>query len=91
MKTKLFIKHRKDCVALQACKRGDWETPWFLDDSPINYELSIWADSLCRKNRGTYHRWIALRCNDPDCPAMMRIGSQEIEVMAQKLLKDANP
>jgi len=91
MRAKLFIPHRKDCAALRAVRRGDWDSPWFLDECPTTYKFVIYADSLCRKNKGTWHRWIALRCNETDCPARVRIDSNEIESLAQKLLIKAKP
>ena len=88
MNVKLLKEHRKDCVAVIACKRGDWSTPWFLDTyTPAEHFL---ADSICRvrndKYRGT-SRWLLARCNDPNCDAEIAVMVNAIEELIQSELR----
>lgn len=86
MKTKLLKKHHKNCYALRDVAKGNWATPWFLDTYNPSRHFS--ADTLCRtrddKYRGT-DRWIKLRCNDSNCPAILAMRVDIIEELAYEL------
>jgi hypothetical protein len=86
MITKLLIPHRKGCYAVEAVKRKDWDSPWFMNTyQPAKLEHFL-ADEICRvrqdKYRGT-KRWIKLGCNDPDCPAKLAMKVDTIETLAE--------
>lgn len=55
-------KHKKDCAAIDAVNRGDWDHPWFLPGD------CFWGDRAGGR-RSTLHRWNIFKCNDPGCPA----------------------
>lgn len=88
MNVKLLKEHRKECVALMACKKGDWRSPWFLD--ACNPWSLFLADSICRirndKYRGT-SRWIVAKCNDPSCDAKIAVLINVMEDLIQAELE----
>lgn len=55
-------KHVKDCSAINAVLRGDWDTPWFFDGDIQR------LDSRGQR-RSTNIRWQPFICNDIHCGA----------------------
>lgn len=55
-------KHIKDCAAINAVLRGDWDTPWFFHGEIERLDKR-------GQKRSTWHRWQPFVCNDTACPA----------------------
>lgn len=55
-------KHKKDCAAIAAVERGDWDHPWFMKGD------RYWGDRN-GGGRGNTYRWMIFICNNTDCPA----------------------
>lgn len=58
----ILEKHMKDCAAVNAVLRGDWDTPWFMHG-----EIQK-LDSRGQK-RSNWYRWQPFICSDTQCPA----------------------
>lgn len=67
IQTKLVTEHMEGCDAVAAVLRGDWDTPWWLPGE------TEYRDSIGRKVKHAYHRWLVAECNDPECPGRLLI------------------
>ena len=85
MRTKLTVKHEKNCSAVKAVERGDWDSPWFLPIGPsLRYPgRTVRRDKLFRRN-GLGERWAEMICNSTTCPARLMVAVNDIEEAAAK-------
>ncbi len=62
----LKSRHRKECAAVAAVKRGDWETCWAMPHA-----------THIRQTRRTIYV-LLWRCNDPLCPGELIMPMKEV-------------
>lgn len=74
MKTRITVKHMKDCGALNMVKQGPWKTPW-AGIEPVARYLNAWGTS---KGNAVHHWWLEFRCNDPECPALILVKIDDV-------------
>ena len=73
LRTKLLEKHRAGCTAQRNTRGHVWPTPWaYFGDS--EYRDSI--GRVLGDHRG--ERWIRLRCNDINCPAIIIVAEVDL-------------
>lgn len=65
MNVRVLGQHRKDCFAIDAVERGNWETPWA--ERAESKGLDAWG------TKPGWHSWIEIQCNDPHCTARLLI------------------
>lgn len=71
-------EHNKNCF-LQESKKS----PWVVDRrNPTSY------GDIRGGNRGQTTSWINMRCNDPQCPALILVNEWELSDQAHYALSD---
>lgn len=71
MKTRLLVKHKKDCWAVKSVKNGTWRTSW---SGIVEQSTSRAKDG---SNRGTGYFWHHIPCNCPNCPGVLLVKFDE--------------
>jgi len=69
---KIRGKHKKDCTAKKAYKKGKWDFTW----SEFHI-ATFFGDSIGRRKNG-HIIWLVFQCNSTGCPRRLLVRAKDI-------------
>ena len=82
IKSRLLIKHTKNCAALKHYKEGLWITPWWSPNK------TIYRDSIGRHTQHGSRSWTVFECNSTECDAELIVLTDSILNFVTKELEN---